>query len=117
MSKKSRDSKLSPPFLKRVWLPEEAYAAGIETNEYPFSIPLIKNSGLDLSFSKPVTILVGENGSGKSTVLEAIASLVGFDDGGGATGMSAVGGTTASGGVAAVAYGEPRAAHARAGAA
>lgn len=98
MSKKGRDTKLPPPFLKRVWLPEEAYAAGLETDNYPFSIPLIKNSGLDLSFSKSVTILVGENGSGKSTVLEAIASLVGFDDGGGATGMSAVGGTTASGG-------------------
>lgn len=34
---------------------------------------------LDLELSKPVTIVVGENGTGKSTLLEAIASLAGFN--------------------------------------
>ncbi|MEO6393839.1 MAG: AAA family ATPase [Pyrinomonadaceae bacterium] len=40
--------------------------------EYPFSIPVVKN--LDrLEFHPNVTFLVGENGTGKSTILEAIA--------------------------------------------
>jgi predicted ATPase len=33
---------------------------------------------LDISFDTPVTFFVGENGSGKSTVLEAIAWSAGF---------------------------------------
>lgn len=36
-----------------------------------------------LSFSKPVTFLVGENGTGKSTLLEAIAVACGFNAEGG----------------------------------
>ena len=41
---------------------------------WPFSMPFVK--GLELAFTTPVTIFVGENGSGKSTVLEAIADLL-----------------------------------------
>ena len=37
----------------------------------------------DLQFERPVTILIGENGSGKSTVIEAIAELSGLPVGGG----------------------------------
>jgi len=41
-------------------------------DDYPFSLPLVRN--LDgLTFRSPVTFFVGENGSGKSTMLEAIA--------------------------------------------
>lgn len=40
---------------------------------YPFTLPFIPR--LDLQFTKPVTFFVGENGTGKSTVLEAIAPL------------------------------------------
>ena len=50
-------------------------------NDYPFTIPAIKN--LNLNLSKPVTFLVGENGSGKSTILEAVADRVGFNSMGG----------------------------------
>lgn len=39
---------------------------------YPFNIPLIKQFK-EFSFYKEVTIIVGENGSGKSTILEALA--------------------------------------------
>lgn len=39
---------------------------------FPFSVPAV-NSLTMLSFDTPVTFFVGENGSGKSTVLEAIA--------------------------------------------
>ncbi len=40
---------------------------------FPFTLPFVPN--LDLSFTKPVTFFLGENGTGKSTLLEAIAVL------------------------------------------
>ena len=40
--------------------------------DFPFTLEIIKGWA-PLSFESPVTILVGENGSGKSTVLEGIA--------------------------------------------
>lgn len=43
------------------------------TDGFPFSIPAV-NAVDGLSFSAPVTFLVGENGCGKSTLLEAIAA-------------------------------------------
>jgi predicted ATPase len=43
--------------------------------EFPFSIPVIRSLET-LEFKTPVTFLVGENGSGKSTVLEALACAV-----------------------------------------
>jgi len=50
--------------------------------EYPFHLPAIKN--LDrLSFHPKVTYIVGENGSGKSTILESIAVAFGFNAEGG----------------------------------
>lgn len=50
--------------------------------EYPFCIPLIQNFE-KLQFSKSVTFIVGENGSGKSTIVEAIALALGFNAEGG----------------------------------
>jgi len=44
---------------------------------FPFSLPAVKTLP-DLSFDTPVTFFVGENGSGKSTVLEAIALAAGL---------------------------------------
>ena len=44
-----------------------------DSGEYPFSLPLIRC--LDIEFTSPVTFFVGENGTGKSTVIEAIAAL------------------------------------------
>ena len=43
---------------------------------FPFNVPIIV-SLTSIEFSSPVTFLVGENGSGKSTFLEAIACAVG----------------------------------------
>lgn len=57
-------------------LPEESYL-----NSLPAVRSLIRQGGL--SFEKPVTFLVGENGTGKSTLLEAIAVAAGFNPEGG----------------------------------
>jgi predicted ATPase len=46
------------------------------SDTFPFSIPAVKTLS-ELEFSTPVTFFVGENGSGKSTVLEAIAAAAG----------------------------------------
>jgi len=49
---------------------------------YPFDIPCIRNFR-KLSFHPKVTYLIGENGMGKSTLLEAIAVGLGFNAEGG----------------------------------
>lgn len=57
-----------------------------EPGAWPYSIPAVAqllSHGLDLSRA---TILVGENGSGKSTILEAVAEAFGFNPEGGSTG-------------------------------
>ncbi len=43
---------------------------------FPFDLPLVK-SLKTMEFTVPVTILVGENGTGKSTLLEAMAAAAG----------------------------------------
>lgn len=54
----------------------------IETDSYLQKIPAIKNLEC-LEIKKNVTIFVGENGTGKSTLLEAIAVAYGFNPEGG----------------------------------
>jgi predicted ATPase len=46
--------------------------------EYPFSIPTIHHLE-ELRLESPVTFFIGENGTGKSTLLEAIAVCAGFN--------------------------------------
>jgi predicted ATPase len=43
-------------------------------DRYPFNLPVFLHEQ-SVSFSTPVTLFVGENGTGKSTLLEAIARL------------------------------------------
>jgi predicted ATPase len=45
-------------------------------DKFPFSVPTIKSLS-EITFDSEVTFLVGENGSGKSTFLEAIACAAG----------------------------------------
>jgi predicted ATPase len=57
------------------------------TREWPMTVPAVAHlvrEGLDLP--KGVTFLVGENGSGKSTIVEAVAMAYGLSPEGGSTG-------------------------------
>lgn len=54
----------------------------IPTNDYICNLPIIKNFQ-KINFKNPVTIFVGENGMGKSTLIEAIAVKWGFNPEGG----------------------------------
>ena len=48
-----------------------------ESDHFPFDVPAIRSLS-SIEFTTPVTFLVGENGSGKSTFLEAVASAAGM---------------------------------------
>ena len=83
----SKRSGLRAPFLKRIWLDYDH----IGTDQtYPFYLPLFSRHDFEIIFEQPVSILVGENGSGKSTVLEGIAGLAGYDEAGGGKGYRPV---------------------------
>lgn len=60
------------PFLTHVALRRDRV-----TDEYPFTIPLLRGE-FSLDLTTPVTFLVGDNGTGKSTLLEALAWSAGF---------------------------------------
>jgi predicted ATPase len=54
----------------------------INKDQYPFNIPALRGFH-ELSFTNPMTFLVGENGMGKSTLIEAIAIAMNFNPEGG----------------------------------
>jgi predicted ATPase len=56
-------------------------------SKYPFNLPAIKNLD-NLPLHPDVTFIVGENGMGKSTLLEAIAIAAGFNPEGGSLNFS-----------------------------
>ena len=61
--------------------------AGLELGEWPATLPAVRqllDRGLDLA--PGVTFLVGENGSGKSTIVEAVAAAYGLNPEGGSRG-------------------------------
>jgi predicted ATPase len=66
----------APPFLRSLSVKADALAG-----EYPFDLPVVR--GLDDIELGAVTVLVGNNGSGKSTVVEALAVACGFNAEGG----------------------------------
>ena len=87
MARTKWKSSLPPPYLKRVWIDDEEAS---DRSEYPLCLPMFRDPGFEINFDKAVTIIVGENGTGKSTLLEGIAVLAGFDEGGGGPGYRAV---------------------------
>ena len=54
----------------------------VNPTAHPFNIPAFSR-GIDVAFRSHVTFFVGENGSGKSTILEALAECCGFNPKGG----------------------------------
>lgn len=66
--------KNSTPLLDHIKI---HFSETTDFTQYPFCLPIIKNL-TDVHFTSQVTFFVGENGAGKSTILEAIACHAGF---------------------------------------
>ena len=67
------------PYLQQVSLRPDAV---VDWDRYPYTIPAVRELER-LSFHPDVTFLVGENGAGKSTVLEGLALALGYAPEGG----------------------------------
>jgi predicted ATPase len=75
----TRPGKGGGPFLRSVALLQERVT---DASKYPFSISAFRDLST-LELHPKVTFFVGENGTGKSTLLEAIAIAAGFNPEGG----------------------------------
>src|SRR5258707_8003923 len=85
-SKRNRDIRMPAPYLRRIWLDPSRVD---DRADYPFCLPFLHDD-FELSFDQPITIIAGENGTGKSTLLEGIAVLAGYDEAGGGKGYRPV---------------------------
>jgi predicted ATPase len=74
------------PYLRRIWLDPSRID---DRAAYPFCLPFLQDE-FELIFDRSITIIVGENGTGKSTFLEGIAVLAGYDEAGGGKGYMPV---------------------------
>jgi predicted ATPase len=83
---RTRTVRMPAPYLRRVWLDQTRVT---DAAAYPFCLPFLRD-GFDLAFERAITIIVGENGTGKSTLLEGIAALAGYDESGGGKGYRPV---------------------------
>ncbi|MEW6120075.1 MAG: AAA family ATPase [Pseudomonadota bacterium] len=72
------------PRRTKPYLLHASFRPDVDPNydEYPFNVPAVREIG-NIDFHPNVTFFVGENGSGKSTVLEALAVALGFGAEGG----------------------------------
>ena len=85
-SRKKRAINLPAPYLRRLWLEP---ARITDRTAYPYCLPFLSDD-FELRFERAITIIVGENGTGKSTLLEGIAALAGYDEAGGGKGYMTV---------------------------
>jgi predicted ATPase len=85
-SRRNRTINMPAPYLRRIWLDPSRID---DRAAYPFCLPFLHDD-FELSFDRPITIIVGENGAGKSTLLEGIAVLAGYDEAGGGKGYRPV---------------------------
>jgi predicted ATPase len=85
-SRRNRTIDMPAPYLRRIWLDPSRID---DRAAYPFCLPFLQDD-FELSFDRPITIIVGENGTGKSTLLEGIAVLAGYDEAGGGKGYMPV---------------------------
>lgn len=83
MAYRKQLTRLKAPYLRRLLLEPERVE---DADRYPFNLPLFRGRHFELDFTTPITIIVGENGTGKSTLLEAIGALAGYDEAGGGKG-------------------------------
>jgi predicted ATPase len=67
------------PYLTHLTLDRKAVSG---RGDYPFCLPVVRNLKT-IQFHPSITYIVGENGTGKSTLLEAIAVAAGFNAEGG----------------------------------
>ena len=86
MARRNREINLPAPYLKRLWIDP---ARVRDREAYPFCLPFLRDD-FELRFERAITIIVGENGTGKSTLLEGIATLAGYDEAGGGKGYTPV---------------------------
>ncbi len=84
--KSKRDIRMPAPYLRRLWLDVSRIP---DREAYPFCLPFLTD-GFELRFERAITVIVGENGTGKSTLLEGIAALAGYDEAGGGKGYMPV---------------------------
>lgn len=68
-----------------LYIEKVMFGKDFNDESYILKIPVVKKllQKKELRFNKPVTFIVGENGTGKSTLLEAIAVCAGFNAEGG----------------------------------
>jgi predicted ATPase len=85
-SRRNRTINMPAPYLKRLWLDPTRIA---DRKAYPFCLPFLHDD-FELTLDRSITIIVGENGTGKSTLLEGMAVLAGYDEAGGGKGYRPV---------------------------
>src|SRR5882757_7043345 len=85
-SRGKRVIRMPAPYLRRIWLDPARIP---DPEAYPFCLPFLRDD-FELSFDAAITIIVGENGTGKSTLLEGVAVLAGYDEAGGGKGYRPV---------------------------
>lgn len=76
---RKHQSKATAPYLRELSVVNDVPLP----DKFPFNLPILQQGKLRIRFTKRVTIMVGENGTGKSTLLEAIAAQCGFNLAGG----------------------------------